>query len=318
VSHRGAELGAGIRYLITDRHGGQSKAPYESLNLGPAVGDDPASVTANRKLLAAGCGLAPPGIAWMRQVHGTDVRYADASWPGLEPEPCDAVFTDVPGLALAVLVADCVPVLIADPQARLAGAAHAGREGMVAGVVPALLQAMTAAGARPDRMLAMIGPAICGGCYEVPEPMRDRVAALVPAAGCRTRAGTPGLDIAAGVRAQLAAAGVAAIGHDARCTSESGELFSYRRDGTTGRFAGLIWLAGCRPGWPASGDGRRAGSPPLQAPRPAAPQAGRASVTAAQDTRFLIHQKQNPARTAARATKIAVSYHWNSQKRLAG
>jgi copper oxidase (laccase) domain-containing protein len=223
VSHRGAELGAGIRYLITDRHGGQSKAPYESLNLGPAVGDDPASVTANRKLLAAGCGLAPPGIAWMRQVHGTDVRYADASWPGLEPEPCDAVFTDVPGLALAVLVADCVPVLIADPQARLAGAAHAGREGMVAGVVPALLQAMTAAGARP---------------------MRDRVAALVPAAGCRTRAGTPGLDIAAGVRAQLAAAGVAAIGHDARCTSESGELFSYRRDGTTGRFAGLIWLAG--------------------------------------------------------------------------
>jgi polyphenol oxidase len=244
VSRRGTELGAGIRYLITDRHGGQSKAPYESLNLGPAVGDDPASVTANRKLLAAGCGLAPPGIAWMRQVHGTDVRYADASWPDLDPEPCDAVFTDVPGLALAVLVADCVPVLVADPDARLVGAAHAGREGMVTGVVPGLLRAMTAAGGRPGRMLAMIGPAICGGCYEVPEPMRDKVSAVVPAAGCRTRAGTPGLDIAAGVRAQLAGAGVAAIGHDARCTSESAELFSYRRDRTTGRFAGLIWLAG--------------------------------------------------------------------------
>jgi copper oxidase (laccase) domain-containing protein len=113
---------------------------------------------------------------------------------------------------------------------------------MVAGVVSALIGAMTAAGARPDRMVAMIGPSICGGCYEVPEPMRARISAGVPAAYCWTRAGSPGLDIAAGVRAQLAGAGVAAIGHDGRCTSESAELFSYRRDGTTGRFAGLIWL----------------------------------------------------------------------------
>jgi YfiH family protein len=242
VSQSGAELGAGVRYQFTGRPGGQSKAPYESLNLGPAVGDDPASVAANRKLVAASCGLAPPGIAWMRQVHGTRVRYASPSWPDLEPEPCDAVYTDAPGLALGVLVADCVPVLIADPVARLAGAAHAGREGMVAGVVSALIGAMTAAGARPDRMVAMIGPSICGGCYEVPEPMRARISAGVPAAYCWTRAGSPGLDIAAGVRAQLAGAGVAAIGHDGRCTSESAELFSYRRDGTTGRFAGLIWL----------------------------------------------------------------------------
>jgi len=189
VSQNGAELAAGVRYRFTGRPGGQSRAPYESLNLGPAVGDDPASVAANRKLVAASCGLEPPGIAWMRQVHGTRVRYAGPSWPDLEPEPCDGVYTDAPGLALGVLVADCVPVLLADPEARLAGAAHAGREGMVAGVVPAMIGAMTAAGARPARIVAMIGPSICGGCYEVPESMRARVSAEVPAAYCQTRAG---------------------------------------------------------------------------------------------------------------------------------
>jgi polyphenol oxidase len=237
-----SQLGAGVRYWFSDRNGGQSKLPYTSLNLGAGVGDDPADVAANRTMLAGQCGLPPPGIAWMRQVHGTQVRYAGAGWPDRDPDACDAVYTDVPGLALAVLVADCLPVLIADPQARLAGAAHAGREGMAAGVVGALVGAMTAAGASPGRMRAVIGPAICGGCYEVPEQMRDRVAGAVPEAGCITTAGTPGLDLAAGVRAQLSAAGVGGIEHDARCTRESAELYSYRRDGVTGRFAGLVWL----------------------------------------------------------------------------
>lgn len=237
-----SQLGAGVRYWFTDRHGGQSKLPYASLNLGAGAGDDPADVAANRAALAAKCGLVPPGIAWMQQVHSAQVRYADAGWPDRDPEACDAVYTDVPGLALAVLVADCVPVLIADPQARLAGAAHAGREGMAAGVAAALVGAMTAAGASPGRMRAVIGPAICGGCYEVPEQMRDRVAATVPEARCTTTAGTPGLDLAAGVRAQLSAAGVTAVEHDTRCTRESAELYSYRRDGVTGRFAGLVWL----------------------------------------------------------------------------
>jgi polyphenol oxidase len=237
-----AQLCAGARYLITGRNGGTSQAPFQSLNLGPAVGDDPAAVAANRELAAFSCGLEAADIAWMRQVHGTVVRYAGRNWPGQPAEPCDAIFTDVPGLALAVLVADCVPVLIADSHARLVGAAHAGREGMQAGVVPALVGAMTAAGARPDQMQALIGPAICGACYEVPEEMRAAVAAVVPAAGCVTRAGTAGLDIAAGVRAQLAAAGIRPARQDGRCTMESGELFSYRRDGLTGRFAGLVWL----------------------------------------------------------------------------
>ena len=136
----------------------------------------------------------------MRQVHGSEVRYAGEQWPDREPESCDAVYTDVPDQILGVLVADCVPVLLADPQAGLAGAAHAGREGMVAGVVPALVAAMAEAGASPERMRAVIGPAICGGCYEVPGPLRDRVSAAVPEASCTTSAGTPGLDLAAGVR----------------------------------------------------------------------------------------------------------------------
>ncbi len=233
-------LCAGVRYLITDRNGGVSGDRFTSLNLGLAVGDDPAAVTANRKLVAARCELQAGEVAWMQQVHGTDVRYAARG--GQQDGSCDAMFTDVPGLALAVQVADCVPVLVADPQARLAGAAHAGRVGMAAGVVPALVTAMTAAGGRPERMHAMIGPAICGRCYEVPEQMRAQVTALIPEAGCTTSAGSPGLDIVAGVTAHLGAAGVASVRSDGRCTRESPALYSYRRDGTTGRFAGLVWL----------------------------------------------------------------------------
>jgi polyphenol oxidase len=234
------QLCAGVRYLITDRNGGVSDGCFTSLNLGLAAGDDPAAVAANRKLVAAGCGLQPGDVAWMRQVHGADVRYAAGG--GLQDGSSDALFTDVTGLALAVLVADCVPVLVSDPQARLAGAAHSGRAGLAAGVVPALVAAMTAAGGRPDRMHALIGPAICGRCYEVPERMRAEVGAAIPEASCTTSRGSPGLDIVAGVAAQLAAAGVASVRSDGRCTRESADLYSYRRDGTTGRFAGLIWL----------------------------------------------------------------------------
>jgi polyphenol oxidase len=236
-------LGPGARYLVTDRNGGVSAAPYASLNLGQGVGDDPAAVAANRKLAVGACGPEVGDIAWMRQVHSSRVRYAGADWPSDPPEPCDGLFTDVPGLALGVLVADCVPVLLAEPQARLAGAAHAGREGMQAGIVSALVAAMASAGARPDRMHALIGPAICGGCYAVPEEMRAAVSASVPAAYCTTSAGTPGLDIGAGVEAQLAAAGVGSVRRDGRCTKEAPELFSYRGEGLTGRFAGLVWLA---------------------------------------------------------------------------
>jgi YfiH family protein len=244
VTLAGGALGDGVAFRFTDRNGGHSEPPYTSLNLGAGVGDDPAVVAANRDVAAVGCAAGRPGIAWMRQVHGREVRYAGTRWPEREPEACDAVYTDVPGQILGVLVADCVPVLLADPGARLVGAAHAGREGTVAGVIPALVAAMAGAGAQPERMRAVIGPAICGGCYEVPAQLRDRVSAEVPEANCTTSTGTPGLDLAAGVRAQLRAAGVTAVEHDSRCTRESAELYSYRRDGVTGRFAGLVWLGG--------------------------------------------------------------------------
>jgi YfiH family protein len=237
----GPDLGAGVRTAFSGRLGGVSEPPFHQLNLGLGVADDPGAVLANRATLATACGLAADSLVFMRQVHGADVWYAggDATEP---PAPVDAMFTDVPGRALCVLVADCVPVLVADPVAGLVGAAHAGREGMAAGVVPALVAAMIDAGGSPAGMRALIGPAICGGCYEVPGDMQDRVSAIVPAARCTTAAGTAGLDIAAGVRAQLATAGVGVITADERCTRESPELYSHRRDGLTGRFAGLIWL----------------------------------------------------------------------------
>jgi YfiH family protein len=235
-------LGEGVFAAFSGRAGGVSGAPYESLNLGLGVGDDPAAVAANREALADACDLAAADLAWMRQVHGTDVCYLGAE-TAQPPGPVDAIFTDVPGRALCVLVADCVPVLVADPVARIAGAAHAGREGLAAGVVPALVSAMIAAGASAARMRALTGPAICGGCYEVPPDLQARVTAVVPQASCTTYAGTTGLDIGAGVRAQLASAGVGWSGPAGRCTKESADLFSYRRDGVTGRFAGLIWLA---------------------------------------------------------------------------
>jgi len=212
------------------------------MNLGLGVNDDPAAVQANRVALAQACGLPPDQLIFMRQTHSADVWYAG---PGAvaPPGPVDAMFTDVPGQALCVLVADCVPVLIADPVAGIVGAAHAGRDGLARGVVPALIAAMMAAGASPARSNAVTGPSICGGCYEVPPELQATVSALVPAARCETFAGTTGLDIAAGVRAQLADAGVASITAADRCTRESDDLYSYRRDGVTGRFAGLVWLS---------------------------------------------------------------------------
>ncbi|HEY2549783.1 MAG TPA: peptidoglycan editing factor PgeF [Streptosporangiaceae bacterium] len=235
-------LGPGVLGMFTSRAGGASEPPFSSLNLSGSVGDEPAAVQRNRELVAGACGLRADQLACMHQVHGADVARVSAQQPPDAAPRADAIFTDAPGLALCVLVADCAPVLIADPQAGLVGAAHAGREGMAAGVVPALAGAMTSAGAQPARMVARIGPAICGGCYEVPADLRDRVAEVVPEAGCRTRAGTAGIDIRAGLAAQLARAGIRQVSADPRCTAETPGLYSYRRDGATGRFAGLVWL----------------------------------------------------------------------------
>lgn len=237
-------LAPGVQAAFTGRGGGLSQPPYDTLNMGAGSGDSPATVTRNRDLAAAACGLAADRMVWMRQIHSADVgEVPGPPQPGEQPTPRDASFTSVPGLALGVLSADCPGVLVADPDARLVGAAHSGRQGTARGVVPALVRAMTAAGADPARMHAVIGPGICGACYEVPAPMRDEVDAAAPGSGCLTRVGTPGLDLRAGIAGQLATLGVRQVRADSRCTAEDPALYSYRRDGRTGRFAALVWLA---------------------------------------------------------------------------
>ncbi|WP_217170496.1 peptidoglycan editing factor PgeF [Streptomyces sp. AC512_CC834] len=232
----------GAHFGFTDRWGGVSAVPYEQLNLGGAVGDDPGAVMANRELAAKSLGFDPARVVWMNQVHGADVAVVDAPW-GEGPVPrADAVVTAERGLALAVLTADCVPVLLADPVASVAAAAHAGRPGLVAGVVPAAVRAMTELGADPARIVARTGPAVCGWCYEVPEEMRAEVAAVEPAAHADTAWGTPALDVSAGVHAQLERLGVRDRAQSPVCTRESKDHFSYRRDRTTGRLAGYVWL----------------------------------------------------------------------------
>ncbi|MFI2199502.1 peptidoglycan editing factor PgeF [Streptomyces sp. NPDC020192] len=233
---------SGAHFAFTDRWGGVSAAPYEELNLGGAVGDEPETVRANRELVAKSLGLDPGLVVWMNQVHGNDVVGVDGPWNVERPPQCDGIVTGTRGVALAVLTADCVPVLLADPAAGVVAAAHAGRPGMVKGVVPAAVRAMVELGAEPDRIVARTGPAVCGRCYEVPEPMRAEVAAVEPAAHAETSWGTPAVDVSAGVHAQLDRLGVRDRAQSPVCTLESGDHFSYRRDRTTGRLAGYVWL----------------------------------------------------------------------------
>ncbi|OEU88332.1 laccase [Streptomyces abyssalis] len=232
---------SGAHFAFTDRWGGVSAAPYESLNLGGRVGDDAAHVRENRSRTAASLGLAPDRVVWMHQVHGRDVALVNGPF-GDQAPPLDGIVTQRPALALAVLTADCTPVLLADPVARVAGAAHAGRPGLVAGVVPALVETMRDRGAAPERIVARTGPAVCGECYEVPEEMRAAVAEAVPGAYATTSWGTPSVDVAAGVRAQLEACGVTTLEQSDVCTMESADHFSYRREKITGRLASYVWL----------------------------------------------------------------------------
>ncbi len=226
-----------VNLAVTDRDGGVSSGAWGSLNLAAHVGDDPDAVAHNRRRLGQAIGLGPDRLVFMSQVHGAGVAVVEGPWDA-EPPEVDALVTATPGLALAVLVADCTPVLLADPQAGVLGVAHAGRPGLAAGVVTAAVDAMAALGA--SRVRAWVGPSICPACYEVPESMRAEVAALVPQAWALSRTGTAALDIAAGVRAQLAGR-VEQVEQLPGCSREEPRLFSYRRDRVTGRFAGLLW-----------------------------------------------------------------------------
>lgn len=178
-------------------------------------------------------------LADLHQVHGAEVDVVeDRSTP--DRPDADGIVTTRAGVVLMVRAADCVPVLLADADAAVIGAAHCGRPGLAAGVVPATVGRMRDLGARS--ITAWIGPHVCGACYEVPDPMQATVGAAVPASVATTSWGTPSLDLGAGVRAQLAGEGVSV--HDvSRCTRESADLYSYRRDGDrAGRLAGLIRL----------------------------------------------------------------------------
>ncbi|MDQ2588999.1 peptidoglycan editing factor PgeF [Saccharothrix yanglingensis] len=230
-----------IRRVLTTREGGVSKAPFDSFNLGDHVGDDPVAVEANRRRLAEGIGLAPDRLVWMEQVHGRTVGVVRG--PVDAPlEATDAVVTDQAGLGLVVLTADCVPVLMGDPEAGVVAAVHAGRVGARVGVVPAALERMVELGADPGRVEVLLGPAVCGQCYEVPADMRADVEKHLPGSAATTRAGKPALDLRAGLWQQLADAGVGKIGVDPRCTVEEKTLFSHRRTPGTGRLAGVVWI----------------------------------------------------------------------------
>lgn len=228
----------GVAFSFTTREGGVSRPPYASLNLGAHVGDDPAAVAENRRRVAEAAGVTDLVVA--TQVHGRDVAEVTGPWVGDPPE-ADALVTTVPRLALGVLVADCTPVLLAAPAEGVVGVAHAGRKGMAAGVAVALVEAMRDLGART--LVGRIGPSVCPRCYEVPAALRDEVAAQVPVARSVTRHGTPSLDVAGGVLEQLAPH-CWDLEQLPGCTAQDPDLFSYRRDATTGRSAGLVWLAG--------------------------------------------------------------------------
>jgi YfiH family protein len=218
--------------------------PYASFNLGEHVGDTPEAVVANRARLAAGIGLPARRLVWMEQVHGRKVTVVGA--PRSQPVPAsDALVTTEPRLAVAVLVADCVPVLLADPVHGIVAVVHAGRMGSRAGILPTTLEVMRCLGARIEQVEALLGPSACGQCYEVPEDMQADVEDHLPGSACRTRWDTAGLDLRAGLWRQLATAGVARVGVDPRCTIEDPTLYSYRRDGITGRLAALTWFETC-------------------------------------------------------------------------
>lgn len=223
-----------LERCFTDSPSGVSEAPFSALNLGLHVGDDEAHVRENRDLLSAELGGVP--IAWMNQVHGRDVVEVTPDSLG-EVHAVDAMVTNSSDLALAVMVADCVPVLLEDAEAGVLGVAHAGRPGMLAGVVPAAVAAMRDLGATSVR--ATLGPSVCGRCYEVPHEMYDGARTQYPTSAAITRWGTPAIDVASGVASQLAELDVP-FEWIAGCTVEDERLFSYRRDGRTGRFAGVI------------------------------------------------------------------------------
>lgn len=232
---------ANVRAAVSLRSGGDSLPPYASLNLGSHVGDAPEAVARNRQRLCTALAL-PRQPQWLRQIHGTNVVHL----PDAQPVPiADACWTDVRGIACAILTADCLPVLLCDREGRVVGAAHAGWRGLCAGVLEETVATM---GIEPARLLAWIGPGIGPGAFEVgPEVRaafldryRDDAECFVPSAND----GRWMADLAALAARRLRRCGVGSVTQSGACTHRDPErFFSYRRDGETGRFVSLIWLA---------------------------------------------------------------------------
>ena len=218
-------------HRFTNRTGGVSTGAFSSLNLAFHVGDDPTLVRENREILGSQVGLHQ----YMEQVHGNRTVIIEAVTE--ETPTADALVTGIPGVALAVMVADCIPLLLTSKVA--VAAVHVGRKGLVNDVTLNAISAMREIGAR--EISAIMGPSICGRCYEVSEEMFAEVTALHPSAAAKTHSGTPSLDLPAALEKVLLAEGIS-VSFENGCTAEDSNLFSYRRDGVTGRQAGIVWL----------------------------------------------------------------------------
>ncbi|KMY23815.1 hypothetical protein ACU19_02125 [Actinobaculum suis] len=245
-----------VKAGFTSRAGGVSESPFESCNLGHHVGDNPGRVSRNRELLARELGTRP---VFMDQVHGTRIAdaaalaesgcYASPETDGLTLAPPAAANDGKASFAAAVMVADCMPVLLVGKTSPRAAAVHAGRRGLLAGIVPVAIERL---GVPVD---VYVGPCICPACYEVSAQMQEDSAAILPGVGASSRWGTPALDMRAGLRAQLAGNPlVGQIYDNEPCTYEDPTYYSYRRathvaqrsgEGAqprTGRFAGIVTL----------------------------------------------------------------------------
>jgi len=224
----------GVAHGFFTRLGGVSDGIYASLNCGPGSRDEAASVIENRARVAALLGAAPGHLIAAHQKHTNTAVVADKPWAKDKVPEADAIVTATPGLAIGVLTADCAPVLFCDPEARVIGAAHAGWRGALTGIVEATVQAMTGLGAQPERIRAVVGPAISQGAYEVGQDYKERFIAEAPDSAAffvtDEGSGEPHFDLPGYVAERLARAGVGAIADLGLCTYyDETRLFSYRR-----------------------------------------------------------------------------------------
>jgi len=260
------ELG-GTRVLFTTA--GPGTDPLRA-NLGLHVGDDPVLVHARRSALAREVGRP---LVWMEQTHSVEVAVLDATsgapaHPGGDTESCpsrqehaggtardpgegewgtltaDGVVIDARGWpgapGAAVMVADCLPVLLADTSGEVVAAVHAGRVGLAGGILSRAVSLMASMVGGPERLHALVGPSVCGRCYEVPAKLRSEVARTHPASWSATSWGTPSLDLPAGAEEELRGLGLPDVRRDGRCTREDPRLHSHRRDARCGRQVGVV------------------------------------------------------------------------------